>query len=82
MSSRKKVGIVVSDKAMNTRIVAVNDRIPHKKYGKVITRTKRYIVADSNCNSRMGDKVQIKQTKPLSKTKKWIIINILGNLSI
>ena len=82
MSSRKKVGIVVSDKTTNTRVVAVSNRISHKKYGKVITRTKRYIVADSCCKSRMGDKVQIQQTKPFSKTKKWIIVNILRNFSI
>ena len=51
MAVKEKIGVVVSDKMMNTRIVAVNDRIIHKKYKKVITRTKRYVVQDSTFNS-------------------------------
>ena len=54
----------------NTRIVAVNDRITHKRYKKVITRTRRYAVHDPESLSFIGDQVQIRETKPLSKTKK------------
>ena len=68
MVVKEKIGIVVSDKMINTRIVAVNDRITHKRYKKVITRTKRYAVHDSEFNAKSGDKVRIIQTVPISKT--------------
>ena len=77
MAVKEKVGIVVSDKMKNTRIVAVNDRIIHKRYKKVITKTRRYAVQDSNFNSSIGDQVRIRETKPISKTKNWVLINVL-----
>jgi small subunit ribosomal protein S17 len=61
----------------DTCIVAVSDRIIHKRYKKVITRTKRYAVQDSTFNSAIGDKVRIRETRPISKSKNWILINIL-----
>ena len=81
MAVKEKIGVVVSDKMMDTRIVAVNDRIIHKKYKKVITRTKRYVVQDSTFNSSVGDQVRIRETKPLSKTKKWVLISVLRKSS-
>jgi len=77
MAVKEKIGIVVSDKMDNTCIVAVNDRITHKRYKKVITRTKRFAVHDSELNASVGDQVRIRETKPLSKTKKWILTNVL-----
>jgi small subunit ribosomal protein S17 len=50
MATKEKIGIVVSDKMVNTCIVAVSDRITHKRYGKVVKRTKRYAVQDSDFN--------------------------------
>ena len=81
MAVKEKTGIVVSDKMNNTRIVAVSDRVVHKKYKKVITRTKRYAVEDSQFQSSIGDQVRIRETKPLSKTKNWILISILRKSS-
>ena len=78
MVVKEKVGIVVSDKMKDTRIVAVNDRIIHKKYKKVITKTKRYAVQDSTFNSAIGDQVRIRETKPISKTKNWVLISVLS----
>jgi small subunit ribosomal protein S17 len=77
MAVKEKVGIVVSDKMKDTVIVSVNDRIIHKRYKKVITRTKRYAVHDSASNSSIGDQVRIRETKPMSKTKNWILVSIL-----
>ena len=77
MAVKEKTGIVVSDKMNDTRIVAVSDRIVHKRYKKVITRTKRYAVHDSQFNSAIGDQVRIRETKPLSKTKNWVLISVL-----
>jgi small subunit ribosomal protein S17 len=77
MTVKEKVGIVVSDKMKDTCIVAVDDRIIHKRYKKVITRTKRYAVQDSTFNSQIGDQVRIRETKPISKTKNWVLISVL-----
>ena len=77
MAVKEKIGIVVSDKMEDTRIVAVNDRIMHKRYKKVVTRTKRYAVHDSSCNASIGDQVRIRETKPISKTKNWVVISVL-----
>jgi small subunit ribosomal protein S17 len=77
MAVKEKIGIVVSDKMKDTRIVAVNARITHKRYKKVITRTKRYAVQDSTFNSSIGDLVRIRETKPISKTKNWVLISVL-----
>ena len=81
MAVKEKVGIVVSDKMMDTCIVAVNDRVIHKRYKKVITKTKRYAVQDSTFNASIGDQVRIRETKPISKTKKWILISVLSKSS-
>ena len=81
MAVKEKIGVVVSDKMTDTRIVAVNDRIIHKKYKKVITRTKRYVVQDSTFNSTLGDQVRIRETKPLSKTKNWVLTSVLRKSS-
>ena len=77
MAVKEKVGIVVSDKMKDTCIVAVNDKIIHKRYKKVITRTKRYAVQDSTFNASIGDQVRIRETRPISKTKNWILSSIL-----
>jgi small subunit ribosomal protein S17 len=81
MTVKERIGIVVSDKMDNTCIVAVNNRIIHKRYGKVITRTKRYAVHDSEFNSSIGDQVRICETRPLSKTKNWILTDVLRKSS-
>jgi small subunit ribosomal protein S17 len=77
MAVKEKIGIVVSDKMNNTRVVAVDDRIIHKRYKKVITRTRRYAVHDSEAASSIGDKVCIRETRPISKTKNWTLISVL-----
>jgi small subunit ribosomal protein S17 len=81
MTTKEKVGIVVSDKMTKTRIVAVSDRIKHKRYGKVITRTKRYAVHDTDFNTTIGDKVRIRETRPISKTVNWVLTDILKKSS-
>ena len=77
MAVKEKTGIVVSDKMNNTCIVAVSDRMVHKRYKKVITRTKRYAVHDTTSNSSVGDQVRIRETRPISKTKNWVLVSIL-----
>jgi small subunit ribosomal protein S17 len=81
MTTKEKIGIVVSDKMTKTRIVAVSDRVKHKRCGKVITRTKRYPVHDIDFNATIGDKVRIRETRPISKTVNWILTDILKKSS-
>jgi|TARA_B110001469_G_C9616021_1_gene306686 small subunit ribosomal protein S17 len=81
MAVKERVGIVVSDKMDNTCIVAVNSRVLHKRYKKVITVTKRYAVQDTESASAIGDQVKIRETRPLSKTKNWVLTSILRKSS-
>jgi small subunit ribosomal protein S17 len=81
MAVKERIGIVVSDKMNKTCIVAVNNRTIHKRYGKVVTRTKRYVVHDSEFSSSIGDQVRICETRPLSKTKNWILTDVLRKSS-
>ena len=81
MTTKEKIGIVVSDKMMKTRIVAVSDRKMHKRYGKVITRTRRYAVHDKDFNATIGDQVRITETRTISKTVNWILTDILKKSS-
>jgi small subunit ribosomal protein S17 len=81
MAIKEKVGVVVRDKMEHTCIVAVDNRTTHKRYKKVITRTNRYAVHDTVFNSSVGDTVRIRETKPISKTKNWILISVLRKVA-
>jgi len=78
--TRRKIrqGIVVSDKSQKTVIVSVQRQIVHPKYGKIIRQRKRYHVHDENSEAHEGDTVKIMETRPLSKTKRWRITEILA----
>jgi small subunit ribosomal protein S17 len=77
MAVKELIGTIVSDKVTNTRLVAVTARVAHKNYQKVITKTKRYVAHDATVNSQLGDKVTIRETRPISKTKRWLVVNVL-----
>ncbi len=77
MAVKERVGLVVSDKMDKTVVVAVENRAPHPKYGKIIVRTKRYKAHDEDNRCNAGDRVRIQETRPLSKTKRWIVTDIL-----
>ncbi len=79
MAAKERVGLVVSDKMEKTVVVAVENRSPHPKYGKIVVRTKRYKVHDEENKCRSGDRVRITETRPLSRTKRWIVAEILSN---
>lgn len=78
MAVKEKVGLVVSDKMQKTVVVAVENRVPHPKYGKIMVRTQRYKVHDEENECRVGDRVRIRETRPLSKTKRWAVADILN----
>jgi small subunit ribosomal protein S17 len=71
MPIKERVGVVVSDKMDKTIVVAIENRVTHKRYGKIISKTKRYKVHDENNDCQVGDSVIISETRPLSKTKRW-----------
>ena len=77
MAVREKIGIVVSNKMGKTCIVAVSERVLHGRYKKIITKTKRYAIHDSESYSSIGDTVKIREIKPMSKTKNWELISVL-----
>ena len=71
------VGVVVSDKMDKTVVVAVEDRVKHRLYGKVLRQTTRMKAHDENNTAGVGDRVRIMETRPLSATKRWRLVEIL-----
>jgi small subunit ribosomal protein S17 len=71
------VGVVVSDKMQKTRTVAVTRLEPHAQYGKYLRRRTTYKVHDEGEVSRMGDTVRISESRPLSKTKNWRLVEVV-----
>ena len=70
---------MVSDKMQKTVVVAVENRAPHPKYGKIVVRTRRYKAHDEEDRCRVGDRVRIQETRPLSRTKRWAVTEILSS---
>ena len=70
-------GVVVSDANDKTCVVKIEMRKPHPIYGKMMTSTKKYQVHDENNEAHVGDTVQIMETRPLSKTKRWRLVQII-----
>jgi small subunit ribosomal protein S17 len=70
-------GIVISDKMENTVVVAVVDRVRHPRYGKTLQRTKKLYAHDEKSDAKMGDRVRVVETRPLSKLKRWRVEEIL-----
>ncbi len=77
MAVKERVGLVVSDKMDKTVVVSVESRSAHSKYGKIVARTKRYKAHDEGNQCKAGDRVRIQETRPLSRTKRWQVIDVL-----
>jgi small subunit ribosomal protein S17 len=77
--NRRKVreGVVVSDAMEATVIVAVVERVRHPRYGKTVQRTKRLYVDDPENTAKVGDKVRVAETRPLSKLKRWRLAEVM-----
>ena len=74
---KTRVGIVVSDKMDKTVVVAIKDNIKHPKYKKIIKRTVKLHAHDENNECRVGDKVLLMETRPLSATKRWRLVSVI-----
>lgn len=77
MSIKEKTGIVVSDKMDKTIVVLVEDRYRHPRYSKTLVKTKRYMAHDEINEAKLGDKVILHQSRPLSRRKRWVLKQII-----
>ncbi len=77
LARKVRTGQVVSDKMQKTVVVAIERRVPHPVYGKMVTRTKRVKAHDEENSAKAGDTVRIMETRPLSKDKRWRVVEII-----
>jgi small subunit ribosomal protein S17 len=78
---KTREGVVVSDKMTKTRVVRIERVFRHPRYERVITRSKRLKAHDEQNASKVGDRVLIEETRPLSKEKRWRILQVLASAS-
>ncbi|MGF1494088.1 MAG: 30S ribosomal protein S17 [Microcoleaceae cyanobacterium] len=78
MAVKERVGLVISNKMDKTVVVAVENRSPHPKYGKIVVKTKHYKAHDAENKCQEGDRVRIQETRPLSRTKRWNVTEVLN----
>lgn len=75
---KERVGEVVSDKMTKTIIVRVERRFRHPQFKKVVTRYKKFYAHDEKSEAKQGDQVRIEETRPLSKTKSWRLVEVVS----
>jgi small subunit ribosomal protein S17 len=74
---KERVGEVIANKMAKTIIVRVERRFPHPKFKKVVTGYKKFYAHDEKSEAKVGDRVRIQETRPLSKTKRWRLVEII-----
>lgn len=74
---KERVGQVVSVKMQKTAVVETTTRVPHPKFGKIMKQVKRFYVHDEESKAQLGDTVRIAETRPLSKLKRWRLVEIV-----
>ncbi len=74
---KTRVGMVVSDKMNKTIVVEVERRVPHAKFKKIVRKTSKFYAHDETGQAKEGDKVLIAETRPLSKLKRWNLVEVL-----
>ena len=77
-SRKTRVGLVVSDKMEKTVVVSIERRVQHPVYGKMVRRTKRFKAHDERNEAKTGDTVRIMETRPMSKDKRWRVVEIIS----
>ena len=78
---KERTGVVVSDAMNKTVVVQAERRIQHPVYGKFLRRSKKYYAHDEQNEAKKGDQVRIAETRPLSKTKRWRLVEIVARAS-
>jgi len=74
---KTRVGVVVSDKMQKTVVVRIDRRVAHARYGKMVTRSAKVKAHDEQNSAKVGDTVRIMETRPLSKDKRWRVVEIV-----
>jgi small subunit ribosomal protein S17 len=74
---KERIGQVVSNKMQKTAVVETVSRVPHAKFGKIVKQVKRFYVHDEEGKAQVGDTVRIMETRPLSKLKRWRLVEIV-----
>lgn len=74
---KERIGLVVSNKMEKTIVVAVARKVKHPIYGKFVNKTKKFVAHDDANSCNAGDTVRIAETRPLSKTKRWRLVEII-----
>ncbi|HEX2267730.1 MAG TPA: 30S ribosomal protein S17 [Actinomycetota bacterium] len=72
-----RTGVVVKDATDKTVVVSVTDQVRHRLYGRIIRRSRKFIAHDEANDAHIGDTVRIMETRPLSKTKRWRVVQIV-----
>jgi small subunit ribosomal protein S17 len=78
---KERVGEVISNKMTKTITVRVQRRFPHPRYKKVVTGYKKLYAHDEKCEAKVGDRVRIEETRPLSKLKRWRLVEVVEKSS-
>ena len=76
---KTRVGIVKSDKMAKTIVVEVTRRVPHPRFRKIVKRSSKFYAHDEKGEAKVGDKVRISETKPISKNKRWRLVEVLAH---
>ena len=79
---RQAEGRVLKANNVQTRVIAIEQRVPHPLYGRVIRRTAKFVAHDEKEESQVGDLVRIEECRPMSKTKRWLLVEILERQDI
>ena len=77
LARKVRTGVVTSDKMDKTVVVTIERRVPHPQYGKLMTLTKTVKAHDEENSAKQGDTVRVMETRPLSKTKRWRVVEIV-----
>ncbi|TLD69130.1 30S ribosomal protein S17 [Phragmitibacter flavus] len=76
---KTRVGSVVSDKMTKTIVVEVERRVPHPQFKKIVRRTSKFYAHDEEGKAKLGDKVRIEEIRPMSKLKRWKLVEVLAH---
>jgi small subunit ribosomal protein S17 len=74
---KTRIGVVVSNKMTKTIVVSVERRVPHPQFKKIVKRTSKFYAHDEESKAKEGDKVRIEETRPMSKLKRWRLLEVL-----
>lgn len=78
-AAKTRVGVVVSDKMTKTIVVEVERRVPHPQFKKIVRKTTKFYAHDEEQKAKIGDKVRIQESRPLSKLKRWTLLEVLAH---